>query len=211
MALWPCCRLHSKCSIDLTIFPLSVVISCCSSIYIMSLANRFNLVLVCGVIDVGRDLEEGDPSYLLDVAWYVLLWVYNTYVYIYIQICIYTHIYTYTHTYIWTCKSSLVSQRCFLTWISLLQVLVVGFSSDIGYALGDTKKHCKVYRGARWHAAIVYVLGFWLLDFSNNAVQVSLLVFCCDLRCFEFILLGGEGKKLKIKRKHPEINNKKKY
>lgn len=99
--------------------------------------------------------------------------------------------------------------RCFLTWISLLQVLVVGFSSDIGYALGDTKKHCSVYRGARWHAAIIYVLGFWLLDFSNNAVQVSLLVFCCDLRCFEFILLGGEEKKLKIKRKHLEINNKK--
>lgn len=30
-----------------------------------------------------------------------------------------------------------------------------------------------LYHGPRWHAAIVYVLGFWLLDFSNNTVQVS--------------------------------------
>ncbi|THU49609.1 hypothetical protein C4D60_Mb06t11330 [Musa balbisiana] len=42
-------------------------------------------------------------------------------------------------------------------------------------------KHCKVYRGARWHAAIVYVLGFWLLDFSNNAVQGPARALMADL------------------------------
>lgn len=36
---------------------------------------------------------------------------------------------------------------------------------------------CSVYHGPRWHAAIVYVLGFWLLDLSNNAVQVSFIEF----------------------------------
>ncbi|XP_072980669.1 sucrose transport protein SUT1-like [Typha angustifolia] len=62
-----------------------------------------------------------------------------------------------------------------------MAVTVIGFSSDIGYALGDTKEHCSVYHGPRWHAAIVYVLGFWLLDFSNNAVQGPARALMADL------------------------------
>ncbi|KAJ0987404.1 hypothetical protein J5N97_005760 [Dioscorea zingiberensis] len=57
---------------------------------------------------------------------------------------------------------------------SYVQVLVIGFSSDIGYALGDTKEHCSVYTGKRWNATIVYVVGFWMLDFSNNTVLIVL-------------------------------------
>lgn len=82
-------------------------------------------------------------------------------------------------------------------------MVIIGFSSDIGFALGDTKEHCRfdlfsllhflvcllyhykvvltiflinysVYHGARWHAAIIFVVGFWILDFSNNSVQVCL-------------------------------------
>ncbi|CAD6202298.1 unnamed protein product [Miscanthus lutarioriparius] len=62
-----------------------------------------------------------------------------------------------------------------------LAVIVVGFSSDIGAALGDTKEHCSLYHGPRWHAAIVYVLGFWLLDFSNNTVQGPARAMMADL------------------------------
>ncbi|KAG6477228.1 sucrose transport protein SUT1-like [Zingiber officinale] len=62
-----------------------------------------------------------------------------------------------------------------------LAVTVVGFSSDIGYALGDTKQHCSIYHGPRWHAAIIYILGFWLLDLSNNAVQGPARALMADL------------------------------
>ncbi|XP_065011030.1 sucrose transport protein SUT1-like [Musa acuminata AAA Group] len=82
------------------------------------------------------------------------------------------------------CRSRFGRRRPFIfvgCCLICVAVLVVGFSSDIGYALGDTKKHCSVYRGARWHAAIIYVLGFWLLDFSNNAVQGPARALMADL------------------------------
>lgn len=87
----------------------------------------------------------------------------------------------------------LYSDRCTSKWgrrrpfilagcvLICLAVIVIGFSSDIGYALGDTKEDCSVYHGARWHAAIVYVLGFWLLDFSNNTVQGPARALMADL------------------------------
>ncbi|XP_042374626.1 sucrose transport protein SUT1-like [Zingiber officinale] len=62
-----------------------------------------------------------------------------------------------------------------------IAVIVLGFSSDIGRALGDTKEHCSVYNGPRWHAAVVYCLGFWLLDFSNNTVQGPTRALMADL------------------------------
>nr|CAB3501876.1 unnamed protein product [Digitaria exilis] len=65
--------------------------------------------------------------------------------------------------------------------IAGLVVVIVGFSSDIGVALGDTKEECSLYHGPRWHAAIVYVLGFWLLDFSNNTVQGPARALMADL------------------------------
>ncbi|KAJ6835459.1 sucrose transport protein SUT1-like isoform X1 [Iris pallida] len=60
-------------------------------------------------------------------------------------------------------------------------VIVIGYSSDIGYALGDTTEDCSVYHGSRWKAAIVYVVGFWILDFSNNAVQGPTRALMADL------------------------------
>ncbi|KAJ4796488.1 Sucrose transport protein [Rhynchospora pubera] len=67
---------------------------------------------------------------------------------------------------------------CFFICIA---VLVIGFSSDIGFALGDTKLHCRDYTGSRVHAAIIFVLGFWILDFSNNLVQAPARALISDL------------------------------
>ncbi|XP_042401379.1 sucrose transport protein SUT1-like [Zingiber officinale] len=82
------------------------------------------------------------------------------------------------------CRSRFGKRRPFISAGCLLictAVIVVGFSSDIGYALGDTKEHCSIYRGPRWHAAIVYCLGFWLLDFSNNTVQGPTRALMADI------------------------------
>ncbi|KAG0477929.1 hypothetical protein HPP92_012648 [Vanilla planifolia] len=38
-----------------------------------------------------------------------------------------------------------------------------------------------LYVGPRWKAAIVYVVGFWVLDFSNNAVQGPARAMMADL------------------------------
>ncbi|OAY80848.1 Sucrose transport protein SUT1 [Ananas comosus] len=87
------------------------------------------------------------------------------------------------------CRSPLGRRRPFILVGCVLiccAVIVIGYSSDIGYALGDTKEHCSVYRGPRWHAAIVYVLGFWLLDFSNNAVQGPARALMADLSVGHF-------------------------
>ncbi|WOL00635.1 sucrose transport protein SUT1 isoform X2 [Canna indica] len=71
-----------------------------------------------------------------------------------------------------------ISAGCILICVA---VTVVGFSSDIGYALGDTTEHCSIYRGKRLRAALIYVLGFWLLDFANNAVQGPTRALMADL------------------------------
>ncbi|ONM06600.1 sucrose transporter GRMZM2G083248 [Zea mays] len=72
------------------------------------------------------------------------------------------------------CTSKLGRRRPFIFTgciIICISVIVIGFSSDIGYALGDTTEDCNVYTGKRLHAALFFVMGFWLLDFSNNTVQ----------------------------------------
>ncbi|NP_001295053.1 sucrose transport protein SUT1-like [Zea mays] len=78
----------------------------------------------------------------------------------------------------WGRRRPFILTGCMLICVA---VIVVGFSSDIGAALGDTKEHCSLYHGPRWHAAIVYVLGFWLLDFSNNTVQGPARAMMADL------------------------------
>lgn len=60
-------------------------------------------------------------------------------------------------------------------------VLVIGFSSDIGSALGDAKESCSTYVGPRWKAAAIYMLGFWVLDFANNVVQGPARAMMADL------------------------------
>ncbi|KAH7683913.1 solute carrier family 45 member 1/2/4 protein [Dioscorea alata] len=82
------------------------------------------------------------------------------------------------------CQSRFGRRRPFILVGCLLictAVIIIGFSSDIGYALGDTKKHCSVYHGNRWAAAVVYVVGFWILDFSNNTVQGPARALMADL------------------------------
>lgn len=82
------------------------------------------------------------------------------------------------------CRSRFGRRRPFILagcLLICLSVIVIAFSSDIGYALGDTKEHCSVYRGARWKAAIIFVVGFWILDFANNAVQGPARALMADL------------------------------
>nr|AJF36163.1 sucrose transporter 6 [Saccharum hybrid cultivar GT28] len=82
------------------------------------------------------------------------------------------------------CTSKLGRRRPFIFTgciIICISVIVIGFSSDIGYALGDTTEDCKVYTGKRLHAALFFVMGFWLLDFSNNTVQGPARALMADL------------------------------
>ncbi|XP_077250002.1 sucrose transport protein SUC3-like isoform X2 [Tasmannia lanceolata] len=51
----------------------------------------------------------------------------------------------------------------------------------IGYLLGDTKEHCSTYKGTRTRAAIVFVVGFWMLDLANNTVQGPARALLADL------------------------------
>lgn len=60
-------------------------------------------------------------------------------------------------------------------------MLLIGFSADIGRALGDTKEHCSVSTGPRWAAAAIYIVGFWFLDFANNTVQGPARAMMADL------------------------------
>jgi solute carrier family 45 protein 1/2/4 len=62
-----------------------------------------------------------------------------------------------------------------------LQVLMIGFSADLGRRFGDTKEHCGTATGSRWAAAAVYIVGFWFLDFANNTVQGPARAMMADL------------------------------
>ncbi|KAG0482878.1 hypothetical protein HPP92_010962 [Vanilla planifolia] len=82
------------------------------------------------------------------------------------------------------CRAKIGRRRPFILAGCLLislAVIVIAFSSDIGYKLGDTKEDCSVYHGSRLKAAIVFVLGFWMLDLSNNAVQGPARAMMADL------------------------------
>ncbi|KAK1261172.1 Sucrose transport protein SUC3 [Acorus gramineus] len=60
-------------------------------------------------------------------------------------------------------------------------VTVIGFSADIEYLFGDTKEHCRDFKGTRTGAAIVFVIGFWILDLANNTVQGPARALLADL------------------------------
>ncbi|XP_059316737.1 sucrose transport protein SUC3 isoform X1 [Lycium ferocissimum] len=62
-----------------------------------------------------------------------------------------------------------------------IAVIIIGFSADIGYLLGDTKEHCSTFKGTRARAAIVFVVGFWMLDLANNTVQGPARALLADL------------------------------
>ncbi|XP_066323085.1 sucrose transport protein SUT4-like isoform X2 [Miscanthus floridulus] len=60
-------------------------------------------------------------------------------------------------------------------------VTLIGFSADLGYILGDTTEHCRTYKGSRFRAAMVFILGFWMLDLANNTVQGPARALLADL------------------------------
>ncbi|XP_065861445.1 sucrose transport protein SUC3 [Euphorbia lathyris] len=87
---------------------------------------------------------------------------------------------------IWSdkCSSKYGRRRPFILLGSLmisLAVIIIGFSADIGYILGDTKEHCSTFKGTRTRAAFVFVIGFWMLDLANNTVQGPARALLADL------------------------------
>ncbi|KAK8550057.1 hypothetical protein V6N13_055612 [Hibiscus sabdariffa] len=74
-----------------------------------------------------------------------------------------------------TCTSKYARRQPFILAGSLmisLSVIIIGFSADVGYILGDTTEHCSTFKGTRTRAAFVFVIGFLMLDLANNTVQV---------------------------------------
>lgn len=58
-------------------------------------------------------------------------------------------------------------------------------NSDInGVHMYKIKYNCRTFKGTRTRAAVVFILGFWMLDLANNTVQVSLLK---ELKCTCYI------------------------
>uniref|UniRef100_A0A6N2M5Q5 Major facilitator superfamily (MFS) profile domain-containing protein n=1 Tax=Salix viminalis TaxID=40686 RepID=A0A6N2M5Q5_SALVM len=87
---------------------------------------------------------------------------------------------------IWSdkCSSKFGRRRPFILAGSLmisLAVIIIGFSADIGYVLGDTEEHCSKFKGTRMRAAFVFVIGFWMLDLANNTVQGPARALLADL------------------------------
>ncbi|XVF43091.1 hypothetical protein PTKIN_Ptkin02bG0012400 [Pterospermum kingtungense] len=87
---------------------------------------------------------------------------------------------------IWSdkCTSKYGRRRPFILAGSLMisaAVIIIGFSADIGYILGDTKEHCSTFKGTRTKAAFVFVIGFWMLDLANNTVQGPARALLADL------------------------------
>ncbi|XP_010527885.1 PREDICTED: sucrose transport protein SUC3 isoform X2 [Tarenaya hassleriana] len=87
---------------------------------------------------------------------------------------------------IWSdkCCSKYGRRRPFILVGSLMisvAVIIIGFSADIGYLLGDTKESCSNFKGTRTRAAFVFVIGFWMLDLANNTVQGPARALLADL------------------------------
>ncbi|KAK9105042.1 hypothetical protein Scep_021886 [Stephania cephalantha] len=82
------------------------------------------------------------------------------------------------------CYSKYGRRRPFIFTGSLMiciAVIIIGFSADIGYYLGDTHEDCRTFRGTRTRAAIIFIIGFWMLDLANNTVQGPARALLADL------------------------------
>ncbi|CAD5317972.1 unnamed protein product [Arabidopsis thaliana] len=87
---------------------------------------------------------------------------------------------------IWSdkCTSKYGRRRPFIlvgSFMISIAVIIIGFSADIGYLLGDSKEHCSTFKGTRTRAAVVFIIGFWLLDLANNTVQGPARALLADL------------------------------
>lgn len=75
------------------------------------------------------------------------------------------------------CQSSWGRRRPFIVIGAghvVVAVILIGFSADIGYLLGDSLT-------SRPRAIFVFVLGFWLLDLANNVLQGPCRALLADL------------------------------
>ncbi|KAK5776900.1 hypothetical protein PVK06_044865 [Gossypium arboreum] len=87
---------------------------------------------------------------------------------------------------IWSdkCTSKYGRRRPFILAGSLMisvAVIIIGFSADVGYILGDTKEDSITFKGTRTRAAFVFDIGFWMLDLANNTVQGPARALLADL------------------------------
>ncbi|CAM6098669.1 unnamed protein product [Calypogeia fissa] len=67
------------------------------------------------------------------------------------------------------CTSSYGRRRPFILTGAILvicAVLVIGYSADIGYLIGDN-----LTKSMKPRAIVIFVVGFWLLDLANNTLQ----------------------------------------
>lgn len=77
------------------------------------------------------------------------------------------------------CTSPLGRRRPFIiagTALLSLGVLLIGFAADIGHTLGDS-----LAVGMKPRAVTVFIIGFWLLDISNNTIQSPCRAFLADI------------------------------
>jgi len=73
------------------------------------------------------------------------------------------------------CSHPLGRRRPFIAFGALFiifAVLLISYASEIGFILGDALNP-DVPNAFRPMACLVFVLGFWCLDLSNNTVQVT--------------------------------------
>ncbi|KAJ7953781.1 Sucrose transport protein [Quillaja saponaria] len=87
---------------------------------------------------------------------------------------------------IWSdkCTSKYGRRRPFILAGSLMisvAVILIGFSADIGFLLGDTSEDCRKFKGTRTRAAFVFIIGFWMLDLANNTVQGPARALLADM------------------------------
>uniref|UniRef100_A0A7N1A3R9 Uncharacterized protein n=1 Tax=Kalanchoe fedtschenkoi TaxID=63787 RepID=A0A7N1A3R9_KALFE len=70
-------------------------------------------------------------------------------------------------SFIWLCGPFIFAGSLMIS----LAVITIEFAVDIGYLLGDTKEHCSTFKGTRTRAALVFIIGLWMLGLANNTVQ----------------------------------------
>ncbi|GAQ79141.1 sucrose transporter [Klebsormidium nitens] len=85
---------------------------------------------------------------------------------------------------VWTdsCTSKWGPRRPFIfvgTILITISMLIIGYSADIGYQLGDREAFIKT--GAKPYACLVFVIGFWMLDLANNTLQGPCRALVADL------------------------------
>ncbi|KAL1569819.1 sugar transporter [Salvia divinorum] len=95
---------------------------------------------------------------------------------------------------IWSdkCSSQYGRRRPFILVESLVisvAVVIIWYSADIGYFLGDRKEHCSSFKGNCTRAAFIFVIGFWMLDCAVQGRARALLADLSGVREGAFSLV----------------------